>query len=140
MFEETDLVLNKHRVPSNISYKTFETQNLTMQNSYCDHRNFDSVKHVTSGFYFGSRARVMVTNAKQSVSISCILCAVCKSVFTDCRDISTLYHITCDIVWIYLVFVCCMQINIYRLQKYIHTITLLNFTWSRQPEPNGNVS
>ena len=30
-------------VPSNIAYKSFKTQNLPMQNSYCDHRNFDSV-------------------------------------------------------------------------------------------------
>ena len=28
-----------------------------------------------------------------SLSCSCLLCAVCKSVFTDCRDISTIYYI-----------------------------------------------
>ena len=28
-----------------------------------------------------------------SLDLSCLLCAVCKSVFTDCRDISTLYYI-----------------------------------------------
>jgi hypothetical protein len=27
----------------NISYKPFKTQNLPLQNSSCDHRNFDSV-------------------------------------------------------------------------------------------------
>jgi hypothetical protein len=43
MFEETDSVLNTKPVPSNISYKSFGTKNLPMQNSYCDHRNFDSV-------------------------------------------------------------------------------------------------
>jgi hypothetical protein len=43
MFEQTDLMLNTDSVSSNISYKFFKTQNLPMQNSYCDHRNFDSV-------------------------------------------------------------------------------------------------
>ena len=42
MFEETDSLFNTESVPSNISYKSFKTQNLPMQNSYCDHRNFDS--------------------------------------------------------------------------------------------------
>jgi hypothetical protein len=42
MFEETDSVLNIKLVPSNISYKSFKKL-LPMQNSYCDHRNFDSV-------------------------------------------------------------------------------------------------
>jgi hypothetical protein len=42
MFEETDSVFTSKLVPSNISYKSFKT--LPMQNSYCDHRNFDSVK------------------------------------------------------------------------------------------------
>jgi hypothetical protein len=42
MFEETDLVLNNESVSSKISYKSFKTYNLpNMQNSYCDHRNFD---------------------------------------------------------------------------------------------------
>jgi hypothetical protein len=41
MFEETQ-VLNTESVPSNISCKSYA--NLPMQNSYCDHRNFDSVK------------------------------------------------------------------------------------------------
>jgi hypothetical protein len=36
-------LLNNESVPSKISYKSFKTQNLPMQNSYCDHRNFDSV-------------------------------------------------------------------------------------------------
>jgi hypothetical protein len=36
-----------------------------------------------------------------SLDLSCLLCAVCKSVFTDCRDISILNYITCEIVWIY---------------------------------------
>ena len=44
MFEGTDLVLNNESIPSNISYKCFKTQNLPMQNFYCDHRNFDGVK------------------------------------------------------------------------------------------------
>jgi hypothetical protein len=35
-------MFNNESVPSNISYKSF---NLAMQNSYCDHRNFDSVNH-----------------------------------------------------------------------------------------------
>ena len=46
MFEQTDFMLNTKSVPSNISYKSFTTQNLP--NEYvkfpqCDHRNFDSV-------------------------------------------------------------------------------------------------
>jgi hypothetical protein len=45
-----------------------------------------------------------------SRNLSCLLCAVCKSVFTDCRDISTLYYITCEIIWIYLVF-CVLYVN-----------------------------
>jgi hypothetical protein len=45
MFGGTDSVLNIESVPSNISYKSFKTQNLPMQNSYCDHRNFGSVNH-----------------------------------------------------------------------------------------------
>jgi hypothetical protein len=43
MFEETDLLLNTESISSNISYKSFKTYNLPMQNSYCDHRIFDSV-------------------------------------------------------------------------------------------------
>ena len=43
MFEETDSSFNTNSVPSNISYKSFKTYNLPLQNSYCDHRNFDSV-------------------------------------------------------------------------------------------------
>jgi hypothetical protein len=39
MFEGTGI----ESVPTNISYKSFKTYNLSMQNSYCDHRNFDSV-------------------------------------------------------------------------------------------------
>ena len=39
MCEETDSVLNSESVPSNISYKSFKTWNLPMQNSYYDHRN-----------------------------------------------------------------------------------------------------
>jgi hypothetical protein len=42
MFEETNSVLNNESFPS---YKSFR-QNLEfpyMQNSYCDHRNFDSI-------------------------------------------------------------------------------------------------
>jgi hypothetical protein len=35
--------LNSESVSSNISYKSFKIYNLPMQNSYCDHRNFDSV-------------------------------------------------------------------------------------------------
>jgi hypothetical protein len=43
MFEETDLQVNTESAPSNISYKSFNILNLPMQNSYCDHRNFDIV-------------------------------------------------------------------------------------------------
>jgi hypothetical protein len=46
MFEETDSVLNI----SNISYKSFKTQDLLLQNSYCDHRNFDRAKKKIYGF------------------------------------------------------------------------------------------
>ena len=41
MFEGTHSVFNSESVPSNISYKSFKTQNLPKQNSYCDHINFD---------------------------------------------------------------------------------------------------
>ncbi len=44
MFKETDQSLNAESVPSNISYKSFRTQDLfPVQNSSCDHRNFDGV-------------------------------------------------------------------------------------------------
>jgi hypothetical protein len=43
MFEETYSELNTVSVPLKISYKSFKTYNLPMQNSYCDHRNFDGV-------------------------------------------------------------------------------------------------
>ena len=43
MFDGTESLLNTESVLSNISYKSFKTYNLPMQNSYCDHRNFDSV-------------------------------------------------------------------------------------------------
>ena len=33
------------------------------------------------------------TDVKYSLDLSCLLRAVCKSVFTDCRDISMLYYI-----------------------------------------------
>ena len=41
MFVGSDSVL-KTSVSSNTSYKSFKTQNLPLQNPYCDHRNFDS--------------------------------------------------------------------------------------------------
>jgi hypothetical protein len=41
MFDATDSVFNNETDPSNISYKSFKTSNLPLQNSYCDHRNFD---------------------------------------------------------------------------------------------------
>ena len=43
MFEGTDPVLNTSSVPSHISYKSFTTRILPMQNSYCDYRNVDNV-------------------------------------------------------------------------------------------------
>ena len=45
MLEGTDSVFNLilNTESSNISYKSFEPYNLPMQNSYCDHRNFDRV-------------------------------------------------------------------------------------------------
>ena len=43
MFEGADSVLNTESFPSKISYNYFKTYNLPLQNSYCDHRNFDSV-------------------------------------------------------------------------------------------------
>jgi hypothetical protein len=46
MFEQTDFMLNTKSVSSNISYKSFKILNLPMQNSYCDHRNFDSVNQL----------------------------------------------------------------------------------------------
>jgi hypothetical protein len=42
IYEGTDSLFNGESVSSNISYKSFKTLNLPMQNSYCDHRNFDS--------------------------------------------------------------------------------------------------
>jgi hypothetical protein len=51
MFEGTDSVFDTESVPSNISYKSFETYNLPMQNSYCDHRNFDSVNQPSKVFF-----------------------------------------------------------------------------------------
>ena len=42
MLEGTDSVFNTVLVPSNISYKSFKTYNLPMENSYCDDRNVDS--------------------------------------------------------------------------------------------------
>jgi hypothetical protein len=45
VWEGTNSVLNTESVPSNISYRSFKTKNLPMQNTYCDHRNFDSVNH-----------------------------------------------------------------------------------------------
>ena len=41
MFKQTDVMFNTESIPLNISYKLFK--NLPMQNSYCGHRNFDSV-------------------------------------------------------------------------------------------------
>ena len=43
VFKGTDSVVNTESFSSNISYQFFKTENLPMQNSYCDHRNFDSV-------------------------------------------------------------------------------------------------
>ena len=34
----------------------------------------------------------MVTDENSLVDLSCLLCAVCKSVFTDCRDKLTMYY------------------------------------------------
>ena len=44
MLERSDSLFNNEPVFSNISYKSFKTQNLPLQNSYCDHRNVDIVK------------------------------------------------------------------------------------------------
>ncbi len=46
MFEGTDSMFNTKSGLSNISYKSFKLPNLPAQNSYCDHRNFDSVNQV----------------------------------------------------------------------------------------------
>ncbi len=43
MFEGNDSMFNAQSVPSNISYKSLKTSNIPTQNSYCGHRNFDSV-------------------------------------------------------------------------------------------------
>ena len=52
MFEETDSVLNNEPISSDASHKSFKTRILLMQNSYCDHRNFDSVKAMLHGAVF----------------------------------------------------------------------------------------
>jgi hypothetical protein len=54
-----------------------------------------------------------------------LLRALCKSVFTDCRYISTLYYTSCEIVWIYLVF-CVLYVNqsLLTVEIYRHSITL----------------
>ena len=74
MFEETDSVLNIEPVPSNVSYKSFKTQNLPMQNSYCDHRNFDSVDQSLytgpSGKHFGYRVSFSCIQSKPNISIT----------------------------------------------------------------------
>ena len=45
MFEGTDsvLIINNESFPSKISYKSFKTLILPMQNSYCDHRKLSSI-------------------------------------------------------------------------------------------------
>ena len=44
MLKETEQSLNTESILSDISYKSFRTQDLfPVQNSYCDHRNFDGV-------------------------------------------------------------------------------------------------
>jgi uncharacterized membrane protein len=56
MFERTDSVFNIKSVSSNISYKILQNVEFTysrMQNSYCDHRNFDSVNHSREGLHGG---------------------------------------------------------------------------------------
>jgi hypothetical protein len=52
----TDLVFNTESVPSNISYKSFRTSNLAMQNSYCDHRNVNQPLIVLILFNFAPRS------------------------------------------------------------------------------------
>ncbi len=43
MFKGTDQSLNAKSVPSDISYKSLKTQDLPLQNSSFDQRNFDGV-------------------------------------------------------------------------------------------------
>ena len=48
MFEvQPTPVFNTKSVPPNVSYKPFK--NAPMKNSYCDHRNFDSVNQLLAG-------------------------------------------------------------------------------------------
>ena len=58
MFEGTDSVFNMNSVPSNSSYKSFKTKNLTMQNSYCVHRETSIVERLRYPG-FGVRVRVV---------------------------------------------------------------------------------
>jgi hypothetical protein len=67
MIEGTDLVFNTESVPSNISYKSFRTSNLAMQNSYCDLRNVNQPLIVLILFIFAPCSLLCCTRVKISL-------------------------------------------------------------------------
>ena len=71
MFEGNDSVFN-----SNICYKSFKTYNLPVQNSYCDHRNFDSLNQCQNSCI---SLRVHYTGAVSSIYISGVRTSVIRS-------------------------------------------------------------
>ncbi len=67
----TDKVLSTETVPSNISYKcyeTHETHNLPMHYSYCDHRNFGSLDQPLI-YFLHTHCRVTESNSGRGIEI-----------------------------------------------------------------------
>jgi hypothetical protein len=80
MIEGTDLVFNTESVTSNISYKSFRTSNLAMQNSYCDHRNVNQPLIVLILFIFAPCSLLYAGKnlACQKMSSNCLFYVVDK--------------------------------------------------------------
>ena len=73
MFEGTDSVLNTELVPSNISYKSFKTWNLYIENSYCDHRTFGRVNQANNNPYAGDGAWLIMLMHLEQLPIPSVM-------------------------------------------------------------------
>jgi hypothetical protein len=56
------------------SYKSFKTYNLSMQNSYCDHRNFDNVNQALNLYSYRNTLRHKVQYIRPVTNIDFNLC------------------------------------------------------------------
>ena len=105
----------------------------------CGARHRAHLRHRWRQWHSPQQREKSLKHSHKRQDLSCLLCAVCKSVFTDCRDISTLYYVNhLDMVtttttkswspmWNSLDLSCllcavCKSALTYWLQRYINTL------------------